>query len=557
MNEKRHIEDIYPTPDLSHDAKKSNIVHEGDLIIEGDVEENTTIHVRNGSLTILGEVKEGATIELSISKEFMKFDPIIYGKTFSYDYAVSHNEYEGNVSIDDRLYSNDGVTELGKGKFKITPASGENALSASQIATAELFFASLGKRITRNKVESVPGLATAIIDDVKYQGKEIEVKGSDVFVDGKKVGDLALQMKLKKIKEGRTLLIHGDVGHSVTIRSDAKIEIKGNVYNFCQIKSSCANLKAKNIGKETKIDVAGSIVVADVDVRCTLKSQAKIKALSLRSEVTAQAMQGIKVLEDIDDNCTIETSGHFKASTIGHQVTISTKDDIYFGYVGNSSSFITTGGSINGHEVGKNAELRARELVQLDKIETAAKIKGCKKVKIKEVGSESNIEAKDKIIARIVGDLCKFVCNGSVRANQLGSKVDITAKDTITIVEPMIHFDGSLKSKVVKMDTFMYSLSQTLGKITEAAITGKQGFFASSKKSKQKNGAEQCCPITGKKMEKSVLCTLDGKMYEDSAIRYWLSKYGKSPINRLLLGNLSIDDVLVANDELEVNSRPE
>lgn len=527
MQHRTHSVDALHNHDLIRVEKNANITHDGNLTINGDIEENATIHVRDGSLTILGDVKEGATIIISISEKLREVDPIIYGVHFSAN-RTPGNTLCGNVNIGDRLYSNDDVTKLSVGHYKIKPAA--NILSASEIANAEVFFASLGKQII--KVESIPGLATAIIDGVTYQGEEIDVKGPDVFVDGQKVADLALQMKLKKIKEGPTLLIHGDVGHSVTIRSDAKMEIKGNVHNFCQIESSHAGLKANNIGKETRINVAGAIVVADVDTCCALTSQAKIKALSLKSEVTVQAKQGVKVREDIDDYCIIKTLGHLKASTIGHHVNISTKDDISVGYVGNHSSLITTDGNINGYEVGKNAVIEARDLVQLDKVDDAAKI-----------------TAKGKIIAGTVGDLCKFVCNGSVKANQIGSKVEITARDCITIVEPMINFDGSLKCKLVKAGTIAYSMCYALGKITEAAIIEKQGVFASPKKSE----LEQDCTITRKKMKNPVRCKLDGKMYEKSAITDWLAKYGKSPVNRVPLGDIPIEDVLVAQDELETS----
>ena len=53
-------------------------------------------------------------------------------------------------------------------------------------------------------------------------------------------------------------------------------------------------------------------------------------------------------------------------------------------------------------------------------------------------------------------------------------------------------------------------------------------------------------------MKQPVLCTLDGKSYEESAIRKWLLKHNSSPWNRKKMkSNQTIDDVLIRNISLE------
>lgn len=62
---------------------------------------------------------------------------------------------------------------------------------------------------------------------------------------------------------------------------------------------------------------------------------------------------------------------------------------------------------------------------------------------------------------------------------------------------------------------------------------------------------EFLCPILGKLMTKPVVCSLDGKSYEEGAIKKWLLEKGSSPFNRerLQLGQ-RVEDVLTINRNL-------
>jgi len=60
------------------------------------------------------------------------------------------------------------------------------------------------------------------------------------------------------------------------------------------------------------------------------------------------------------------------------------------------------------------------------------------------------------------------------------------------------------------------------------------------------------CVITQEIMIKPVICTLDGRTYEDSSIREWLGKHGTSPVNRTRMKpNQTLDDILIDNRNLE------
>ena len=60
------------------------------------------------------------------------------------------------------------------------------------------------------------------------------------------------------------------------------------------------------------------------------------------------------------------------------------------------------------------------------------------------------------------------------------------------------------------------------------------------------------CPITLSIMNNPVICTLDGKTYEKSAIEQWLAMKKTSPLNRAKIPvGKSIEDVLIPNRNLK------
>lgn len=80
------------------------------------------------------------------------------------------------------------------------------------------------------------------------------------------------------------------------------------------------------------------------------------------------------------------------------------------------------------------------------------------------------------------------------------------------------------------------------------------GFFAAKtvKPIAEDIPDEFCCSITHELMQRPVFCTLDGRSYEETAIREWLTKCRTSPYNRKKMAEgQSCDDVLVRNYNLE------
>ena len=93
----------------------------------------------------------------------------------------SGNVLRGNVNLGNRIFTNDTLTILDKGKCKITPAND----FASHVTPEQAVFLSMFNRSSAN----ASTLAKAKIDGNEYEGKEILVDKKDVFVDGVKMNN--------------------------------------------------------------------------------------------------------------------------------------------------------------------------------------------------------------------------------------------------------------------------------------------------------------------------------------------------------------------------------
>ncbi|HHT9168580.1 TPA: hypothetical protein ACT7HB_002221, partial [Legionella pneumophila] len=333
--------------------------HTGDLVIEGDVEENSQINLTDGSLTILGSVKNGVKIQVNISESLRNsfsttiVNSVIMGSStvikmnsggsvkigsFTSCNLSINGLMIGNVNIDNRIFTDDQVAKLGGEKYKITPAS-DNPFGSQ-------FFIGNTK-----KNQQVKGIASATIDGKKYQGKEILIDGKEVWVDGNKPSsDNQQPIKTEEPQQPPKLLIHGTVGNLVVINSDSEMEILGVIGNQCNIKSEFAGLTANNIGEGTTINVRNKISVANVEDHAVLKSkQYGLEAENLKNNVYVDVRDAININGNIGSQCKIQSQQYgLKARNIGEEVSITTRDAISVRNVGANSSLFSSNYGLKG-----------------------------------------------------------------------------------------------------------------------------------------------------------------------------------------------------------------
>ena len=121
----------------------------------------------------------------SITKDIdPDLEPIYVSGAWHLDGMISESIFDnkrmGNVNIGNRIFTDDMVTLLGNGKYKISPKSGfysENQNQALSILVNSGFFRN------KNMLKSDDNLVRATIDGIEYQGKEIFIDKRQVSVD--------------------------------------------------------------------------------------------------------------------------------------------------------------------------------------------------------------------------------------------------------------------------------------------------------------------------------------------------------------------------------------
>jgi len=118
---------------------------------------------------------------------------------------------------------------------------------------------------------------------------------------------------------------------------------------------------------------------------------------------------------------------------------------------------------------------------------------------------------------------------------------------TFLMVAPKVSKSAQEKSGLndvtPETNRILIELVNTLDDLNTNLTKKLQGFQSSVDES---NYEDYICPITQDIMKNPILCTLDGRAYEKSAIEVWLKKHRTSPINRKEMARgEKVKDVLI------------
>ena len=648
------------------------INHTGDLSVKGDIDENAQVNITNGSLTILGNIKDSARIKISLSEDLRESPAtmassnalgnfvmmggvnIIGGESISCDIKTSSGNQQvmmGNVNINNRILTNDQVTKLGNNKYKITSASSNPMTSVNRGWYSSIII----NGVRQQPQESASELATATIDGKKYHGKEIIVDGTNVLVDGKSPSAEGNPSgAAKKPAEASIIIIHGTIGNTVTIDSDAEIEARGAIGNFCNIKSSYSNFKGNYIGQDSKIDAAKDITATTVNKNAALTSQyGGLKAIRINENVTIKTFKSIEITEDVGDRCSLESQYNgVQARNMGEKVVVNAYKDITAKSIGSGSRLKSQYQGVESEFVGNNVKIHAYKDIISDNMGDDCNVKSeyqnitvrgfvgqhvtinaYKDIEVGSLGDQctlisnyqtitiggaagnrTTLKAYKDIDAQDLGDKCILTSDyQSIKVRNLGEGTSISAYKNITI-EGYCPNDADLQSsygKIKKSQVAQRPVQQRFqapapvivpvaavpasipilvqapvisptaqanakyqdnhqenayleGKyesdlqhailLSSAQSLKKQGLMAvPAAVEKQRQKADEIpesyiCLITQEIMLNPVMCTLDGRTYEETAIKEWLEKRRTAPNNRAeLKPGQSIDEVLIKN----------
>lgn len=442
----------------------------GDLIIEGDVDENSEVEIKDGSLEILGTIKDGAKIKISVSealRESMEEKQNRGNVVSSVCSVTIGNMMIGDVNINNRIFTSDPITDLGNGRYEITPLSESPYSRYANVGSVTINGVKQGHRVT-----AVPGVATVLVDGIRYQGKKIAIDGNNVLVDGKKIAP-PVSEAAQKPKGPLKLIVHGNIGNNVSIDSDVEIEIKGTTGNFCQIKSNYSKITTNNIGEETHLEAYGSITCADIDKGCELKTQyGDLNAKSLKSSVNVTVNKSINVQEDIGNECYLSTEyGELTARNIGDHVTVNTNKDITANNIGSHSKLKSEYYGLTANNIGNNVQISVNKDVIVNNVGGYSSITSeyynvtvrntvmdhvtitaNKDISVNNLGNNNrltsqyygisignggmgnDIHANKDVNVRSIGDNSSIISDYyAVRAHDVGNRVHITANKDITV----------------------------------------------------------------------------------------------------------------------------
>lgn len=228
-------------------GKNEVINHLGDLIIEGDVEENATLNIEEGSLIILGDVKDGAKITIKQSRMTTSFiadrtEPPHDRKLLCLEgvgsvLLCSKESIWGKAQIHDRVFTTDAIDEY-EAEYdlascrRLEEGSGHVFADSCYLIRRPYPAENTASDLVERLIAPIPfprsvhpTLATATIDGNTYQGKEIVIYKDGVFVDNKKVATT-----IPLISRDAKLIVQGNISHAdIKVPADMDIKVKGTL----------------------------------------------------------------------------------------------------------------------------------------------------------------------------------------------------------------------------------------------------------------------------------------------------------------------------------------
>jgi len=150
------------------------------------------------------------------------------------------------------------------------------------------------------------------------------------IVNGVKYGEKRNDSNPEEIKFPE-LVIKGDVGDDVVIKSDAQIKIAKNIGKRCKITSPSSGIIACDVASDSIINVHGKVQVNNVDQYCSLTSDSDGVIINgvLDSYCKINAKYDISISEATWSHCTIVSEvGRVSTKDIWYHSSITAKYDV-------------------------------------------------------------------------------------------------------------------------------------------------------------------------------------------------------------------------------------
>lgn len=423
------------------------IKHKGNLTVDGNIGESAIVEIQDGSLIVNGNVGSGSKIFVSVSEQLRQSTNnfnmggnyisigggsasnivIRNGKVVSSGGVRSCNMsingvMVGNVNIDNRIFTNDAVTDHGNGIFEINP-TGSGGFSA--------FIFSSNQKKTAPK-----GTVSATVDGVLYSGNTIRIEGKKVIVNNQQMTNNNNNSSSEP-SGPFTLTVHGYINDGVTITSDASIEVN-NIGKNCVITSSYEGINAKSIGDGTLINVRNAIKVTDIGNNCQIvSSQYGLNANNIGNNSVVDVRDDIEI-NNIGNACRISSKQYgIKAYNVGLNNIIKVRDAITLRDVGSNTAITSLQYGITAKNISDKVQIDVRDAVKLKSVGNQCAVSSQQYgIDVKDnVGDNSRLQARDAIVIGSLGN------NSTLTSNQdkikvigaTGTRCQISARESVSL----------------------------------------------------------------------------------------------------------------------------
>lgn len=556
------------------------------------------VSIINGSITITGirTTSGGVTI----------------GQSISADMSIGGDIYVGNVNVNNRIFTEDQLTIKGNGNYEITKSTfmrSANSLGVVAATIDGVRYQANNKIFIEGKKVFVDGLikndnlaSSSSQPEQPSEPKKVVIHGlirdnvtlhSDAPIEANNVGiNCTLIASATKIKAK-------DIGNHTTISSTESVEL-GNVGAHCIINSQQDGLTAKNIGDHVQIQTRAAIEVETIGSFCKINStQFGIKAGNVGTNTEISVRDAIS-LGAIGSNSKISSAQYgIKAKKVADNVSISVRDGIQLQSVGNTCTIKSAQYGIAVTEtVGSYSTITVRDAIDIGGAvgDNSNLTSNTNRIKLQgAAGNSVTITARDSIKLKNLGyNATVTSSDNSVSIHDIGNNSTVRASGEIDIsgecADPTsLNLSTTRNGKITRPRRKVQAPIQNVTNNNSGYVTGsyETDLLQAMQASIQQNAATQVtntnnnpvrsalvqnslfatattqqpetvtipksfeCPLTLDVMTDPVLCILDGKTYERTAITKWLLDHRSSPMSRQPMRHeQTIEEVLIENRSL-------
>ena len=414
-----------------------------------------------------------------------------------------------------------------------------------------------GVKINSDVVMNLQDIGRGCVLESTYEGIAAGNVGDETVVNVRgaiKVKNVGQGVKLNSSQYG---IGAKNIGNRSTIAVRDKIDVE-NIGDFCTVTSQMYGIQAYNVGIQTTISVRDAISLACIASDAKISSQMYgLKAKAASNRVQIQVRDEVQ-LSSAGEACVISSQqkGIEVEGCVHTSSQLDAREDIIVGSFGDYTRVNSKQGRIKAHgPSGDHVVLQARESIHLKDVGKNAQITSTQnEVSLRNIGINATITAREDID---IDGTCPDPQSLNLHTGR-GKRIQKPTKAPVVAQAPHANPPVVQGEGTYITGTYEGDFQRALELSQQGALVSRVGLFSAAvtptvtatanlnQEITVPKGFE--CPICLRIMTRPVICTLDGRSYEESEITTWLATHRSSPFNRKVMTELqTIESVLIQN----------